>query len=75
MSDHCNGDCDAKASAKKLQSWLRTRGRDQTTYGAVVWHKGEHHITIDPAIEILGAFAAAEGMTADEIKAEVGAVK
>lgn len=43
--------------------------------GAVVWHKGENHIRIDPETAILDAFARAEGMEVEALKAAVEAVK
>lgn len=67
--------CDVKLFAQKFQRWLTARGWECATFGAVVWHKGEHHIAIDPEIDILGAFAAAEGMDTEALKAEVEAMK
>jgi len=67
--------CEVSCFARKFEAWLKARGWHVTTFGAVVWHKGNHHLTIDPEVDILGMFASAEGMAVDALRAEVEAIK
>lgn len=75
MSSHCSDTgCDVREVARKFQAYLRASGWHETTFGAVVWHKGEHHIPIDPDLDILATCAATEGLTSDELRAKIEAI-
>ena len=75
VSAQChNQACDVREFARKFQTWLTANGwYEGAAFGSVVWHKGTHHIAIDPDVDILATFAAAEGLTSDELQAKIAA--
>ena len=75
MSDCTDQPCNVEEFARKFKRWLSANGWVETSFGAVLLHKGDAHICVNDDPDILGAVAKKECVTVEQLKAAVEAMR